>query len=214
MQRSISTIQNWPGMDPGARRATLADGRHVTRVPGELGIWAFLCADLIVFTLYFVTFLWERGHARDVFAAGSHTLHLTIGVINTLVLLTSSLFVALATQAVRNGKGLAGRKFIAGAFAGGLVFIVNKPIEWIDKVQHGLTPHTDNFFQLYYMMTGLHLLHVIVGMVVLTFLWRLAGRVQSMPTERQVRFLESGATYWHLVDLIWLVLFALFYLLK
>jgi nitric oxide reductase NorE protein len=214
MERSIPHIQNWAGMDIGARLATLSGHRSTTRIPGELGIWAFLCADLIVFTLYFVTFLWERGQARAVFESGSHSLHLTIGVVNTLVLLTSSLFVALATQAVRNGKGQAGKKFIALAFAGGLVFIVNKPIEWLDKVRHGLTPHTDNFFQLYYMMTGLHLLHVIVGMVVLTFLWRLSGRVRALPSARQVRFLESGATYWHLVDLIWLVLFALFYLLK
>lgn len=185
-----------------------------TRIPGEIGIWAFLCGDLLVFTLYFGTFLYERGLDAAAFAKGSQSLHLTIGVINTLVLLTSSLFVALGVQAVRNGDGSYARKLIVAAFAGGVVFIINKPIEWIDKVGDGFGPRYDTFFQLYYMMTGLHLLHVIVGMVVLTNLWKLAGHVRQTPTPRQLRFLENGATYWHLVDLIWLVLFALFYLLK
>ena len=153
-------------------------------------------------------------YALPVFLRGSASLHLTIGAINTLVLLTSSLFVALAVQSARNGEGAAARRLIVAAFAGGAVFVVNKPIEWIDKVRHGHVPQSDNFFQLYYMMTGLHLLHVLVGMVVLVFLWRLAGGVHRRPTARQVRFLENGATYWHLVDLIWLVLFALFYLVK
>lgn len=189
-------------------------GRTPARVPGEVGIWAFLCSDLSVFTFYFFTFLWERAGHPEAFAQGTRALHLTIGVINTLMLLTSSLFVALAAQAVRNGRGAMGQRLIAAAFLGGATFVVNKPIEWIDEVSRGLGPQHDNFFQLYYMMTGLHLLHVLVGLVVLTFLWRLAGSVRDAPTPRQVRFLESAATYWHLVDLIWLTLFALFYLLK
>lgn len=191
-------------------RAT-ADAR---RPPGELGIWAFLGSDLLVFSLYFVTFLWERAQTPELFAQGSQSLHLSIGVINTLMLLSSSLMVALAVDAIRAGDGAAGKKMIAMAFAGGMVFIVNKPIEWLGKLHEGFGPHHNHFYQLYYMMTGLHLLHVLVGLVILLALWRLASGVQSRPSPRQIRFLENGATYWHLVDLIWLVLFALFYLLK
>lgn len=183
-----------------------------TRIPGEIGIWAFIISDLSVFTFYFGTFFWERARNLEAFASGSNALHLTMGVINTLVLLTSSLFVALGAQAVRNGRGAVAQKYVLAASVGGLTFIVNKPIEWIEKVNAGLGPHHDNFFQLYFMMTGLHLLHVIVGMVVLAYLWRMAGQVKSVPNARQIRFLENGASYWHLVDLIWLVLFALFYL--
>ena len=189
--------------------------RTVTsHVPGEVGIWAFIITDLAVFSLYFVTFLWERGQAQALFAMDSALLNMTIGVVSTIVLLTSSLFVALGVQAVRNGRGAAAQKHLIAAAAGGLVFIINKPIDWIAKVGAGHGPHHDNFFQLYFMMTGLHLLHVIVGMAVLAYLWRLAGQVQAAPTLRQLRFIENGASYWHLVDVIWLVLFALFYLIK
>lgn len=186
----------------------------VARVPGEAGIWAFICVDLFAFTMYFITFLWERGQHPDVFAAGVQSMSQTMGVVNTLMLVTSSLFVALAVQSMRRGDRRAGQARILAAAAGGLVFIVNKPFEWLGKLDAGLGPHHDNFFQLYYLLTGLHLLHVVVGMLVLHHLWKLAGIVRTAPNPRQTRFIECGAIYWHLVDLIWLVLFALFYLLK
>lgn len=188
--------------------------RSRTRVPGELGIWAFICSDLSVFTFYFITFLYERAQHADAFVQGAQALNVTIGVINTLVLLTSSLFVALAIEAIRGGEGRKAQRLIAAGAAGGAMFIINKPVEWISKVHEGFGPQRDDFFQLYYMMTGLHLLHVLVGMVVLFYLWRVAGAIRSEPTLRQLRFVENGASYWHLVDLIWLVLFALFYLIK
>lgn len=183
-------------------------------VPGEAGIWGFLLCDLIVFSLYFVTFLYERAQRPEEFAQGADHLNITFGLINTLVLLTSSLFVALAVQSIRKGKAIAGRNYIAAAAMGGLVFIGNKCIEWMSKVGEGYTPTSDVFFQLYYMMTGLHFLHVIVGIFVLILLWRMAGHIRGPINARQTRFLENGAIYWHLVDLIWLVLFALFYLVK
>jgi nitric oxide reductase NorE protein len=211
----MTRIQNFKQLAPGASGTVTEmypDPMKASRIPGEIGIWAFIISDLSVFSLYFVTFFYERSQNPTTFETGSHALHLTMGVINTLVLLTASLFVALGAQALRNGHGAITQRYLLAAAAGGLVFIINKPIEWIDKVNSGLGPHHDNFFQLYFMMTGLHLLHVIVGMVVLSQLWRLAGQVKSTPTPRQIRFLENGASYWHLVDLIWLVLFALFYL--
>ena len=184
------------------------------KVPGEVGIWGFLLLDLGVFSFYFMVFVFERAKDPIGFAQGTGELGLTMGVINTLVLLTSSLFVALAAQSIRAGQADLGRKYLLGASLGGLAFIVNKPIEWGGKLSAGFSAQYDVFFQLYYMMTGLHLLHVIVGMAVLYYLWKMAGTVNDKVTERQARFLENGAIYWHLVDLIWLVLFALFYLVK
>lgn len=193
---------------------SLAISESERRIPGEVGIWGFMLCDLIVFSLYFIVFLYERSRDLEGFLAGSETLGLTMGVINTLMLLTSSLFIALAVQAIRNDKATLGRKYIVGASLGGLAFIINKPIEWGSKISEGYTANYDVFFQIYYLMTGLHLLHVIVGMVVLYFLWRMAGTVKGEITTRQERYLENGAIYWHLVDLIWLVLFALFYMIK
>ena len=184
------------------------------RIPGEAGIWGFMLCDLTVFSFYFMTFLYERAQDPQGFLAGSRELGLTMGVINTLVLLTSSLFIALAVQSIRNGRAQLGRNYIIAASAGGLMFIINKPIEWTGKITAGFDAQYNVFFQIYYLMTGLHLLHVIVGMVVLYYLWRMAGSVSGEITPRQERYLENGAIYWHLVDLIWLVLFALFYLIK
>ncbi len=184
------------------------------RIPGEIGIWGFMVCDLTVFSLYFMTFLYERRLDPRGFLEGSQQLSLGMGLINTLVLLTSSLFVALAVQHIRNGDGARGKKYLMAAATGGGVFIVNKPLEWTSKVSMGLDAQHDVFFQLYYMMTGLHLLHVVVGMIVLRALWRMAAKVSSPASPRQMRYIENGAIYWHLVDLIWLVLFALFYLIK
>ncbi|NIB44307.1 cytochrome c oxidase subunit 3 family protein [Pseudomaricurvus alkylphenolicus] len=194
---------NTTAIDTGARRA-----------PGEIGIWGFVLCDLIVFSLYFMTFLYERAQRPEMFLEGSHQLNLNMGLINTLVLLASSLFVALAVQSIRSGQAVLGRKYILGAGLGGAAFIVNKMIEWGIKISAGYDAQYDLFFQLYYMMTGLHFLHVLVGMVVLTYLWKMTAAIRTNVTPRQVRFLENGAIYWHLVDLIWLVLFALFYLIK
>ena len=186
--------------------------RHI---PGEFGIWAFIFGDLSVFTFYFLTFAYERSLDRGGFAAGTEALSLTMGIVNTIVLLTSSWFVAMGAEGLRRGNGALAQKYVSLAAVGGLVFIVNKPFEWVAKVNAGYTVHYDFFFQIYYMMTGLHLLHVVVGVVLLTFMWRVAGQVRGTePSTRQRRFFENGATYWHLVDLIWLVLFALFYLVK
>jgi nitric oxide reductase NorE protein len=183
-------------------------------VPGEIGIWAFILTDLTVFALYFATFMFERRRDPVTFAHGRDALSATSGALNTALLVTASLFIALAVHAVRRADGQRAQVLLVGAGACGLAFIVNKPIEWGRELGAGHGIHHDNFFQLYYMLTGLHLAHVLVAMVVVIFLWRLAGTVMGSPTPRQLRFIENGASYWHLVDVIWLVLFAIFYLVR
>lgn len=182
-------------------------------IPGELGIWAFILMDMTTFAFFFGTFAWERQQNPEVFDAGRETLSTTFGAMNTFLLLTASLLVALAVRLVRDGRGSSAQKLLVGAGACGAAFIVNKGFEWGGKLADGHEPNDDNFFQLFYVLTGVHLLHVVIAMVVLTYLWRLAGRVTVAPTIRQGRFFENGASYWHLVDLLWLVLFALLYLM-
>ena len=183
-------------------------------IPGEIGIWAFILTDMTVFALYFATFMFERRRDPATFADGRDALSATSGALNTAFLLTASLFVALAVHAVRRADGRRAQALLVGAGICGLAFIINKPIEWGRELGAGYGVHHDNFFQLYYMLTGLHLAHVLVAMVVVIFLWRLAGTVMGTPTPRQLRFIENGASYWHLVDVIWLVLFAIFYLVR
>ncbi len=187
----------------------------VRHVPGEVGIWTFVLTDLTVFTFYFVTFFYQRGQHPVEFHSGAAHLSMTRGTVNTVALLTASLFVAIATHLVREGNTRLARRLFGLAALCGAAFIVNKPFEWLHELNAGFGPHHDYFFQLYYMLTGLHLVHVIVAMVVLYFLIRVSGQVRDgHATPRHRRFIENGATYWHLVDAIWLVLFAVFYLVR
>jgi nitric oxide reductase NorE protein len=183
-------------------------------VPGEIGIWAFVFTDLIVFSFYFGTFFHERNQNPVAFAQGSAVLSPASGALNCAFMLTASLFVAAAVQAVNGGQPISARRNLLGAAACGVAFLVHKPIEWHSLLAAGYGPHRDTFFQLYYMLTGLHLVHVLIAMIVLKYLWGLAQHVHGGPTPRQSRFLENGATYWHLVDILWLVLYAIFYLVR
>jgi nitric oxide reductase NorE protein len=206
-----TTREGTPRATAGARAAkpTPRGG-----IPGEWGIWAFILTDFCVFGGYFGTFLVLRGQQPEVFRAGSEALNPTHGAVNTVFMLTASLCVALAIRSVREGRKLTAQKLLVGAGLCGTAFIVNKPIEWAGQLAAGHGPHQSDFFQLYYLLTGIHLLHVIVAMAVVAFMWRKVRKVQVAPTVRQARYLENGASYWHLVDLIWMVLFALFYLVR
>jgi nitric oxide reductase NorE protein len=173
-------------------------------------MWFFIVGDLIIFGLYFLIYMGYRGEQQGLFLDGQRHLNTGIGVLNTIVLLTSSLFVALGTVAARESKsGEAGRLFGA-ALAIGATFPVLKLFEWIPEIIAGLTPGANLFFTFYYVMTGLHLCHVLLGLVILGFV------VHEVRSEQQpsIGFVETGAMYWHMVDLLWLLVFALFYLVR
>jgi nitric oxide reductase NorE protein len=184
-----------------------------TWVPGEAGIWALILTDLGVFTVYFITFMVQWAHNRQTFAAGHAALSLPAGILNTFFLLSASMFVALGVQRIRLGLVTQTRRLFALAGVAGAAFVINKYFEWSHEVSQGHTPHTDTFFQMYFVLTGIHLVHVLVAMTLLRLMWGRAGRVVAAPTYPQARFIENCANYWHMVDLLWLVLLALFYLM-
>lgn len=181
-------------------------------VPGHPGIWAFLITDLCAFSLYFFTFCWARSVHPDMFAAGTDALSTTTGTVNTFMLLTSSLFIALAVQRARFGNAAAAQRMVWLGVAGGVGFVISKSFEWGGKLSEGLGPHADVFFQMYFVTTGLHMLHVLVGLTFLGFMLKAIRAIDGPPSVRQTQVIESGAIFWHLVDLIWFVIFALFYL--
>lgn len=179
-------------------------------LPGEVGIWMFIVGDMLVFGLFFGVFMVQRGDDLEEFRAGRETLHTAFGAVNTLLLLTGSILVVLAMRAVREGVPDRVRRLILGAMTTGVVFIVNKVIEYVDKFDADLTPSTNDFYTLFFAFTGIHLLHLLLGMAALTYMHTLAKR--SHIRSRDVSTMESCASYWHLVDLLWVVLFPLFYL--
>ncbi|MCC2658239.1 MAG: cytochrome c oxidase subunit 3 family protein [Panacagrimonas sp.] len=185
-----------------------SETRHV---PGEGGIWVLIGGDLVLFSVLFIVFLTMRAEQLPLFEQGRAQLNQGWGLVNTLLMLSSSWFVATAIRAARlQLAGVVARCFGA-ALACGAGFVVVKFFEYGEKISAGLTLTTNDFFMLYFIYTGIHLIHVTIGMGVLTFL--VSYSRSGGFTGDKMRNLESGASFWHLVDLLWIVLFALLYLL-
>jgi nitric oxide reductase NorE protein len=183
-------------------------------MPGETGIWIVVSGDLLLFSLFFIVFLAYRAQSRPLFVSSQHWLDQGIGALNTLLLLTSSLFVALAVKTARSDTGSRRSVPLYTAIAGalGIGFVIVKAFEWSARFSAGQTIATNDFFMFYFMYTGIHLVHVLVGLLALTVMFFISRR-RTVDTG-SLWLLEAGGIFWHLVDLLWIVLFALFYLLK
>jgi nitric oxide reductase NorE protein len=182
------------------------------RIPGEEGIWVLVLGDMTVFALFFGTFMYSRAKNPGTFAADHADLQVALGTVNTVLLLTSSLLVALAVHRVRSGQHAAATALFTGAVACGVGFVIVKIIEWTHLFAEGKGVGSGEYFNYYFMFTGIHLLHVLIG---LAFLGRLIALTRrDVLADKQSRLCETGGIFWHMVDLLWVVLFALFYLVK
>jgi nitric oxide reductase NorE protein len=182
------------------------------RLPGVDGVWVFIGADAVIFAMLFGSFMSERLHNPAVFEASRHTLNSNLGGIDTLILLTSSWSVALAVQAMKRDQIDREPRLLLGGALTGLMFMASKSIEYFQKFAHGITPGTNPFYMWYFTLTGIHLVHVVVGTSLLTYLWIRSRRGTYDNLHRAVP--ESVASYWHLVDLLWIMIFPLLYLMK
>jgi nitric oxide reductase NorE protein len=182
------------------------------RLPGVDGVWVFIGADSVIFAILFLSFMQDRFHNPAMFEASRRTLNMHLGGIDTLILLTSSWAVALAIQAIKRDLVDRAPRYLLGGVLTGLMFVVSKSIEYFQKFAHGITPGTDAFYMLYFTLTGIHLTHVVLGTSLLTFLWIRSRRGAYSSSHREVP--ESVASFWHLVDLLWIVLFPLLYLMR
>lgn len=241
---------------------------HSDAIGARLGMWLFLFTEVLLFGGMFLLYSVYRSNFKADFHYAAGTLNLQIGTVNTIILLTSSLTMVLAVASLvkRNRKNSS--IFIIFTIILGLIFLINKYYEWMAKIGHGLFPnstvmetHTAGekvFYSLYYLMTGMHALHIIIGIVILTFMYvkirkRPFKRVfiencetksvslidhkqnaffrfrdkerireikmdisfdeKSEAGENDIIKLENTGLYWHLVDIIWIFLFPLFYLI-
>ena len=182
------------------------------RIPGEPGVFVFVLIDMAVFAAIFLSFVVERWSDELLYNQSQATLDLNLGVVNTLVLLTNSWFIVLAIRAAKLDKIKQVPFFVSLTFICGLIFVVNKFYEYGAKIEAGITMTTNNFYMYYYLMTGLHFFHVFIGLIVLAVIWNKARRGAYSSANTYV--LESGATYWHMVDLLWIVIFPLVFLLR
>ena len=193
---------------------------HRDAFGARLGMWLFLVTELLLFGGLLLAYAYLRHRYPWEFHQAGAAMDVPLGLLNTAVLLTSSLTVALACSALERGRPRRTLGYLAGTLGLGAAFLVIKGFEWSAKIHHGLYPRSPHlaalpqgeqvFVGLYYTMTGLHGLHVAVGLAVFAaLLVRVARR--AIGPEHPV-WLENGGLYWHLVDVIWIFLFPLFYL--
>jgi len=188
----------------------------------RMGMWLFLFTEIILFGgLFAVYAVYRYMYPEDFHSASAH-LNVTLGATNTVVLLTSSLTVALSISAIQLNRPKQSLIFLGLTVLFALTFMVNKYFEWGAKIEHGLFPGTEHFYTLnhgesmfyflYYFMTGLHGLHVVVGTVLLIIMG--VKIYQKRLHSTNYTLLENSGLYWHLVDVIWIFLFPLLYLIK
>ena len=186
----------------------------------KLGMWLFLLTEILLFSGLFLSYSYMRARYPAEFHHAGSEMNAVLGVTNTLVLLTSSLTMALAIVAIQRGERKRAMAGVVATIVLGVVFLLNKAFEWHAEIHHGnypgsahlatLPPGEQVFFGLYYTMTGLHGLHVLVGISVLTVMAVMIKRGRINP-DRFVT-LENGGLYWHVVDVVWIFLLPLFYL--
>lgn len=192
----------------------IVDQKEVQKghIPGDDDtLWSFFIGDMVVFAMFFCIYVAHRADALELYRASQASLNIAYGALNTLLLLTSSLFVAGAVTAFRRRALVACRRFMGWGFLCGLGFAIAKCVEYYVKAEAGITPFSNEFFTFYYVFTGIHLVHLLVGIGVLGYGYmklRLFG-LDSVTLQE----IESGASYWHLVDLLWIVIFPLIYML-
>ena len=198
-------------------------GGHVHRddVGDRLGMWLFIFTELLIFGALFLVYSIYRYSYPEAFTEAAHELDTFIGTVNTVILLISSMTIAMSITAIQKNqiKFSLWMQGITIFFA--LVFMVNKYFEWGAKIHHGLYPGADHllelgrgqilFFGLYFFMTGLHALHIIIGVIFIGFVMWYTQKKKVKSDDYVV--LENAGLYWHLVDLIWIFLFPLFYLI-
>ncbi|MFT3666664.1 cytochrome c oxidase subunit 3 [Piscinibacter sp.] len=184
------------------------------RLSGDLAIWFIVGIEMLTFGLMFIVFSVARLREPALFEAGQATLDLHLGAANTALLLTGSWAAARSVLALRGGALKAGTRWLWGAAALGLAFLVAKSLEYRAKMAAGHDLDSDTFWTLYYLLTGFHFLHVAAAVLFLAGVAWLAPRRGWAGGGHATHVPETAAVFWHMVDLLWVVLFPLVYVLR
>ncbi|HZH71699.1 MAG TPA: cytochrome c oxidase subunit 3 family protein [Mariniphaga sp.] len=195
---------------------------HYDPEASKIGMWLFIFTELLLFGVLFVIYSVYRYLNHGAFELAAEELDPFIGAVNTVILLISSMTIAMSTTSLQKRNRNFTLLLTGTTFVLGVVFLVNKYFEWSGKFDHGIFPGSEYlinnfsqgeilFFGLYFIMTGLHALHIIIGLTLIGIvIWRVS--TGTINADRPV-LLENTGLYWHLVDIIWIFLFPLFYLI-
>lgn len=194
---------------------------HRDDTASKLGMWLFIFTEILLFGGLFIIYSVYRYRNPVAFHLAHEELSITMGLINTIILLISSATVAMSITAIQKGDKRLSLYLVGTTILLALIFLINKYFEWGSKFEHGMYPGSDLmgmlsngdmlFFSLYFFMTGLHGVHIIVGMILLSVSWFKIKKDEVRSDKYAM--LENSGLYWHLVDLIWIFLFPLFYLI-
>ena len=182
------------------------------RLAGDLAVWLIILAELLAFGILFLSYAFARTVDVSLFNASQRTLDLKSGAINTALLITGSWCVVRAVQAVKRDASVIGVRWLGGALICGIGFSIIKLMEFSAKANAGIDLSTNTFFMFYILLTAFHFFHVLAAMVILTIL--LFKTHAGCYGSHDVHALETGAAFWHMVDLLWIVLFPLIYVMR
>lgn len=186
--------------------------QRLRQPPGDLAIWIFILAELLVFAVFFLAYAWTRRANVELFNEFQLTLDRGAGLVNTLALLTSSYCVVRAVAAVRADRVRNCASWLLAAIGLGGLFLIVKLVEYQHHFALGISLSTNTFYMFYLSLTFFHFMHVIMGMVILAAVAAKARRRGYSAAEHVG--VETGASYWHMVDLVWLILFPLVYVMR
>lgn len=181
-------------------------------LPGDLAIWFFIFAELLVFGIFFMVYSIVRIQNVALFNEYQDTLNRSIGAVNTVLLITASYFVVRAVQAIQSGNVISCVHWLYASMGTGAGFLVLKGSEFYGKFSAGIGLETNTFYFFYLSLTFFHFLHVILGMIILAAVAIKAKAGKYSAAEHTG--VETGASYWHMVDLVWIVLFPLVYIIR
>ena len=184
---------------------------HGPRLAGDLAIWFFILAELLAFGVFFAAYAFARAKNIELFTAEQAALNRNAGAINTVLLLTASYFVVRAVQAAEAEASRQCANWLGGAILTGFGFVVVKLTEYAAAFEHYISLSSSTFHMFYLSLTFFHFMHVILGLVILIAMWNGARQGRYRPGD--MNGLETGAAYWHMVDLVWLILFPLVYVI-
>jgi nitric oxide reductase NorE protein len=185
-------------------------GKVARHIPGEAGLWILIFGEMSFFAAFFASYLLTKNADPAGFAAGQAALSRGLGLVNTLLLLSSSLFVAWAVTAAKGGDTRQAPRWFKAGLACGIAFIALKAIEYAELFAQGIAINSHPFFAYYFGLTVLHLGHVVIGCALLAALARATARPLARPSHQALT--ESAGCFWHMVDLLWIVIFPLLYL--
>ncbi|HEY6953495.1 MAG TPA: cytochrome c oxidase subunit 3 [Bacteroidota bacterium] len=178
----------------------------------KLGIWLFLSSEVMLFGALFSSYILLRVGA-DTWPHGYEHLNIPLGTLNTAVLITSSVTMVMAWASLMLKDFVKYRRYLGATILLAIVFLVIKGFEYSAKFEHGLYPSTSTYFAIYFTLTGLHALHIIGGIVVNAYFWGPGSKMWKTDPERFTHRIEIAGLYWHFVDIVWIFLFPILYLL-